>query len=147
MDSSRFRTRARELRAFAERLAPLAKRPDRVTAADVQQAADLATKAADSLDELLAATPPGCECRQIETDNYSYLDYAESCRHHRQYYILGKKLGADYDALKKTLKDETRLKLIAAALSGTPTPMDVEPVVARAIKIADEAIRQLTESA
>lgn len=155
MDRDRFRSRARELRAFADRMTPLAKMPDRATAADLQLAADLATKAADSLDELLKARPPGCNCRLIEDDNYSYLDYAESCIHHRQYHLLREKLKADYAQMEKKLKNETRMKLIAAVLSGTATPMDhrdlpvagIEPVVERAIAIADEVIRQITGTA
>ena len=152
MDRDRFRNRARELRAFADRMGPLAKMPDRVTAADLQLAADLAAKAADSLDELLKARPAGCNCRLIEDDNYSYLDYAESCLHHRQYYLLREQLKADYAKMERKLKNEVRMKLVAAALSGTATPMDhrdlpiagVEPVVERAIAIADEAIRRIT---
>lgn len=152
MDRDRFRTRARELRAFAERMTPLAKMPDRATSADLQLAADLATKAADSLDELLKARPPGCNCRLIEDDNYSYLDYAESCLHHRQYHLLREKLKADYAKMEKALKNETRMKLVAAALSGSA---GIEPkelldhqgqLVQNAIAIADEVIRQITEA-
>ncbi len=153
MDRERFRSRARELRAFAERMTPLAKMPDRATGADLQLAADLATKAADSLDELLKAKPPGCNCRLIEDDNYSYLDYAESCLHHRQYFFLREKLKADYAKMEKALKNEVRMKLVAAALSGSAglEPKDLldhqDQLVQNAIMIADEVIRQLTEVA
>lgn len=153
IDRDRFRGRARELRAFAERMAPLAKMPDRVTAADLQLAADLATKAADHIDELVSAKPPGCICRHIQDDNYSYLDYAEGCLHHRQYYFLREQLKADYKKMEKALKSEVRMKLVAAALSSTALPLDsrdipqagVGTVVERAIAIADEAIRRITQ--
>ena len=152
MDRDRFRTRARELRAFADRMTPLAKMPERATAADLQLAADLATKAADSLDELLKARPPGCVCRLIEDDNYSYLDYAEGCIHHRQYYLLREKLKADYAKMEKLLKNEVRMKLVATALAGSASlpeedSPDNDDIAKRAIAIADEVIRQITEIA
>lgn len=162
MDRDRFRNRARELRAFAERMTPLAKMPDRATGADLQLAADLTVKAADTLDELIKATPPGCECRHIKDDGYDYLDYAESCRHHRQYYLLREQLKADYAKMEKALKNEARMKLVAAALSGTAASFNsrdtpqaqgagwtsitghaAEKVVERAIAIADETLRQI----
>lgn len=149
-DRHRFSRRARELRAFAERMVPLAKMPDRVTAADIQLAAALATKAASDLDELVSAKPTGCICRHVQDDNYSYLDYAEECLHHRQYYFLREKLKADYAKMEKALKNEVRMKLVAAALSGTAIipeedAPDREDMVKHAIKIADETIRRITE--
>lgn len=146
MDLDRFRTRERELRALAERVAPLEKMLDRVTAADLKLVTDLATKAADSFNELLKADPPGCTCRLIETDNYSYLDYAESCRHHRQYHRLREELKEGYARMEKALKNEVRLKLVAAALTGTASSITTQSdaaVVERAFAIADEAIRQI----
>lgn len=147
MDRDRFSGRVRELRAFAERMTALAKMSDRVTSADVQLAADLAGKAADSIDELVKARPSGCICRQIDNDNYSYLDYAEGCLHHRQYYLLRGQLKADFAKMEKALKNEARMKLVSAALAGTAgmAPHDqVGDFVARAIAIADEAIRTIT---
>ena len=146
-DRHRFSRRASELRAFADRMGPLAKMPDRATSADLQLAADLAKKAADDLDELVKATPSGCVCRRIENDNYSYLDYHEECLHHRQYYFLREQLKADYAKMEKALKNEVRMKLVAAALSGAAIPLDARDVVERAITIADETIRQITETA
>ena len=147
MDRHRFSRRAHELRAFADRIGPLAKMPDRATSADIQLAADLATKAAADLEELIAATPAGCVCRRIENDNYSYLDYVESCIHHRQYYLLREQLKADYQKLERVLKNEARMKLVAASLSGTAVlPSNVEgDLAARAISIADETIRRIME--
>lgn len=152
MDRDRFRNRADELRAFAERMTPLTKMPDRVTAADLQLAVDLANKAANHIDELVKATPPGCICRRIDNDNYSYLDYAEACIHHRQYYFLREELKRDYQKMETALKAEVRMKLIAAALGGTATPLDardipqagVGTVVERAIELADETIRRIS---
>ena len=149
MDKGRFRNRARELRAFADRMAPLAKMPDRATAADLQLAADLATKAADSLDELLKARPAGCNCRLIEDDNYSYLDYAESCLHHGALFLREKQLKEGYAKAERALKNEMRMRLVAAALSGTAAVrlvtgvVPAERVVERAVAIADEEIRQI----
>jgi hypothetical protein len=134
-------------------MAPLAKMPDRATSADIQLAADLATKAASDLDELVKATPPGCICRRIENDNYSYLDYAEDCIHHRQYYFLREQLKADYAKMEKVLKNEVRMKLVAAALSGTAGMEAKEDQIGRnafvenALEIADAAIRRITETA
>lgn len=158
MDRDRFRTRARELRAFAERMAPLAKMPDRVTGADLQLAAELANKAAASLDELLEARLPGCICRLIENDNYSYLDYAEACRHHGSLFAQERQLKEGYTKAEKALKNEARMKLVAAALTGAATRHDtseapagwtsvtgpaVETVVERAITIADATIKRI----
>ena len=148
-DRHRFSRRATELRAFAERMIPLAKMPDRATSADIQLAADLATKAASDLDELAAATPTGCICRRIECDNYSYLNYAEACVHHRQLYVLSEKLKTDYAKMEKALKDEVRMKLVAAALSGSailPRTADLEHYAKQAVEIADEAIRRITRA-
>ncbi len=129
----------------------LAKVPDRATAADIQLAADLAKKAATDLDDLVKAQPAGCLCRLIENDNYSYLDYHEACIHHRQYWHLREKLKADYAALEKTLKDETRMRLVVAALTGTagiPANEDDrggDQLVLRAIDIANETLRRIAE--
>jgi hypothetical protein len=163
MDRHRFSNLARTLRAFAERMSPLMKMPERVTVADLQLAADLTTKAAEHLDELVEATPPGCVCRHIKDDGYDYLDYAESCRHHGRYYRLSEKLKADYAKMENALKNETRMKLVAAALAGTAAPMVTDAaapegwtsvtgpttstLVERAIAIADEAIRRIAGAA
>ena len=134
-------------------MGPLAKMPDRATGADIQLAADLAAKAASDLDELVAATPAGCVCRRIENDNYSYLDLAEDCIHHRQYYLLREKLKEDYAKMERALKNEARMKLVAAVLSGTAgMPSDVDDLndgdlAKRAIAIADETIRRIMETA
>ena len=119
--------------------------PDRATSADIQLAADLATKAADDLEELIAATPAGCVCRRIENDNYSYLDYVESCIHHRQYYLLREQLKADYQKLEGVLKNEVRMKLVIAALQAQTVRSNEpdESMAKLAIKLADEVLRQL----
>jgi hypothetical protein len=144
-DRHRFSRRATELRAFADRIEPLAKMPDRATCADIQLAADLAKQAANDLDELVKATPPGCICRRIENDYYSYLDYAEECIHHRQYYFLREQLKADYAKMEQALKNETRLKLVIAALQAQTVHSNdpVERMAKLAIELADEVLRQL----
>ena len=157
MDRHRFSRRAAELRAFAERMGPLAKMPDRATGADLQLAADLANKAADDLDELVKATPPGCICRRIENDNYSYFDYHEDCIHHRHYYHLSEKLKADYAKMEKALKDGPRMRVILATLTGAALSgmgsdevehqVKVESRVYSARALADEVVRRLTEIA
>lgn len=144
-DRHRFSRRASELRAFADRMIPLAQMPDRATGADLQLAADLATKAAADLDELAKATPPGCVCRRMQDDNYDYLDYAETCLHHRQLYVLRERVKADYAKMEKALKNEVRLKLVAAALSGAASMSQLEQsFVDNAVALADEAIRRIT---
>lgn len=149
MDRDRFRSTARELRTFAEKMSSLAKMPDRVNADDVKLAAELTTKAAERIDELLHAELPGCICRRIDNDNY--LSYAESCVHHASLFALERDLKRGYAKMAMVLKEEVRLKLIAAALSGTASsysmsPPPGPPVVERAIAIADATIRQLTEA-
>jgi hypothetical protein len=156
-DQHRFGRRANELRAFAERIAPLAKMPDRATGADLQLAAELANKAASDLDELVAATPPGCICRLIEDDNYSYLDYAEACRYHGQLYTLREDLKARHEKMVKALKNETRMRIVLAALTGaalTNTSADkvehdakIAGRVGNALDLADEVLKQITETA
>jgi hypothetical protein len=158
MDRDRFRNRSRELRAFAERMAPLAKMPERATSADLQLAADLVVKGADSIDELVKARPSGCICRTIDRDDYSYLDYAEACLHHGGLFVRERDLKEGYAKMEKALKNEVRMKLVAAALSGAAVSIDpsldpeqeedlkadVETAVGRAIAIADETIRRIT---
>lgn len=54
-----------------------------------------------------------------------------------------------YAKITQALKNETRMKLVAAALSGTSggQPIaQVGTVVERAIAIADEALRRITEA-
>lgn len=148
MDRGRFHKRAVQLVHCAQLFKDLAAMPDRTTEKDCCQAADLMTNAANDLDELIKATPPGCICRRIEHDNYSYLDYAESCLHHRQLYHLSEKLKADYAKAERTLKNEVRLRLITAVLSGTAGANVLNEIyegdvayVKRAIAIADETLR------
>lgn len=148
MDKERFQKRARELRAFDERMRSLVKMPDRATGADLQLAADLVANAAADLEELLRAQLPGCTCCRIQDDNYDYLVYAEDCRHHRHGFLREQQLKADYAKAEKKLKDEVRMSLVRAALSGTatlPAMADLHSCVERAIQIADETIRQITQ--
>ena len=151
-DRHRFSKRSRELNERARLVDDLARMPDRATENDFRQAADLMRGAASDLDELASATPTGCVCRRIENDNYSYLDYHEECLHHRQYYFLREKLKEDYAKMEKALKDEARMKLVAAALSGSAgmAPNDVRELSTFAenvLEIADSVIRQITETA
>ena len=152
MDRHRFGKRARELNDRAKIVEDLARMPDRATENDFRQASDLMRGAASDLDELVKATPPGCICRRIEHDNYSYLDYAEACVHHRQLYVLSEKLKADYAKMERALKDEARMKLVAAALAGTAglepqTNHQRNHYAERALLIADDVIRRITETA
>lgn len=151
IDRDRFRARVRELRALADRMTPLAAMPDRATGADLRLAADLAKKAADSLVELLEVPLPGCICRLIETDNYSYRDYAEGCQHHGSLFKQERQLKEDYQKMERSLKDEARMKIITAALTGTAVTTEdyggKVRAVDRAIAIADEAIHRITETA
>lgn len=145
MDRDRYRKRAHDLHGCAQLIKDLTRVPDRATEADFRQVADLMTDAANDLNELIKATPPGCICRRIENDNYSYLDYAEGCLHHRQLYALSESLKADYIRMEKALKDEARMRLIAAALTGSAVnPQNTSiGAVKYAIAIADEALQQV----
>jgi hypothetical protein len=147
MDRHRFSKRAHDLRGCAQLIKDLTRVPDRATEKDFRQAADLMTGAASDLDELVKATPPGCVCRRIENDNYNYLDYAEACLHHRQLYTLRESLKAEYAKMERVLKNEARLKLVAAALTGAALALDldVDDVTKRAVWIADEAIRRIAQ--
>lgn len=150
MDKERFRKRSNELRVDAERLGQLGKMPDRVTDKDLRDASNLMLYASMDLDELLKAQLPGCVCRRIQDDNYDYLDYDESCRHHRQLCHLREHLKAEYAKMEKALKDEARMSVVRAALSGTATLSgmdDLQSYVERAIQIADEVVRQIVERA
>jgi hypothetical protein len=106
--------------------------------------------AATDLDDLVKASLPGCVCLRIQDDNYDYLDSSEDCRHHAQLHHLRESLKADYTKMEKALKNETRLKLVTAALEGSAmqssTTDYVNQHVSQAIAIADEAIRRLTET-
>ena len=151
----RFNKRIDQLNEGAQLIEDLARMPDRATEKDFRQASDLMRGAASDLVELVKAPLMGCVCQRVENDNYSYLDYAESCVHHRQLYALREKLREDYAKMEKELKNEVRMKLVVAALSGTAVPLDSRDtptagsalVVARALAIADEALRQITEIA
>ena len=147
MDRSQARSRARDLRLRGEEFRKLVGMPDRAKAEDFKAAAEVMLKAADSIDALLDDNLPGCVCRHIESDNYSYLDYAESCRHHGGLYRQIAELKKSYEKTEKKLKDEARMSIVRATLSGTadmPATLTVQGFVARAIEIADETLRQLT---
>lgn len=147
MDRHRFSDRQRKLLAEVDKLISLKKMTDRVTVDDLNRWAELMQLAAGDLRELVEANLPGCICRRIENDNYSYLDYAESCRHHGSLFHMQAELKKRYELAEKKLKDEVRMSIVREALSGTvdmPTTLTVQGLVTRAIEIADEAIRQLT---
>jgi hypothetical protein len=144
MDKEHFRKRSNELRVNAERLGQLGKMPDRVTDKDLRDASNLMLYAAMDLDELLKAQLPGCVCRRVQDDYLDYLDYAESCRHHRHLCHLRDHLKAEYAKMEKALKDEVRMSLVRAALSGAALS-DVNIAVERALMIADETLRQIAK--
>jgi|HubBroStandDraft_6_1064221.scaffolds.fasta_scaffold865195_1 hypothetical protein len=151
MDRSQARSRARDLRLCGEEFRKLMDMPDRAKANDFRVAAEAMLKAADSIDALLDDNLPGCVCRHIENDNYSYLDYAESCRHHGGLYRQIAELKKSYEKTEKKLKDEARMSLVRAALTGAATATDgrlgpTPRIVGNAISIADEAIHQIVES-
>lgn len=149
----RFSKRTRELNERAQLLEDLARTPELAPAGCFSRTADLMRGAASDLDELVKATPPGCICRRVNNDNYSYLDYAEECLHHRQLYALSARLKADYARMERALKDETRMKLVVATLSGAATSMAAQAehlhgaFVENALTLADEVIRRITEIA
>lgn len=148
MDRHRFSKRSRELYERAKMIEDLGKMPDRAVELDFRQAAEMMRGAATDLEELVKAELPGCVCRRIDRDDYSYLDYSLECRHHHQLQFLTEKLKADYAKMEKTLKDEARMKLVTAALAGTaslsPLDHDPEQIMINAIGIANGVIYRLT---
>lgn len=146
MTTDRCRRRVRELREASQLVKDLARVPDRATEKDFRQVADLMADAATDLEELIQASPPGCLCRRVQTDNYAYLDYAEGCLHHRQLFVLCEKLKADYEKAERALKNEVRLKLVVAALTGAAArpAQDCESLVEQADALAEAAIRRIT---
>jgi hypothetical protein len=153
MDRDRYRKRVHELHSCAQLVNDLTRVPDRATEKDLRQASDLMTGAATDINDLIKTQPPGCICQRVENDNYNYLDYAEGCLHHRDLYRTREALKANYEKRERALKDEVRLRLVEMTLSGTAMSPDMDDgtnraiVVKRAIAIADEALRQITEAA
>ena len=148
MDRHRFSSRVRELKERAKLVEDLGRVPDRAKEKDFRDLADLLKKTASDIEELVDAKLPGCICRRIDHDDYSYLVYATECRHHHQLHVLTEKLKADYAKMEKTLKDDARMKLVAAALAGTaslsPLDHDPEQIMINAIGIANGVIYRLT---
>lgn len=153
MDRDRFRKRAADLRSCADLVERLTRVPDRATRKDFEQVSDLMTGAATDIEKLIKAEPPGCVCRRIQDNDYDYLEYNEGCLHHRQLYLVREKLKADYERLEKKLKDEPRMRLLAAVLSDSldktsaPRLQPAAIVVDEALTIVDEAIRRLAGDA
>ena len=147
MDRHRFSSRVRELKERAKLVEDLGRIPDRAKEKDFRDLGELLKKTASDIEELVDAKLPGCICRRIDHDDYSYLVYATECRHHHQLHALTEKCKADYAKMEKTLKDEARMKLVTSALTGTAcmAPQDLPGFANNAIAIADETIARLTE--
>lgn len=153
MDRNRLLERAKDLRACAELIGSLTQMPDRAAQKDFQRAGNLMEGAAGDLETLVRAQLPGCICHRIQGEDYDYLDYAEGCLHHRQLYTTRERLKADYAKMEEALKNEARMRLVTAALSGSTGHRDprdtltqyAKNVVERAITIADETIRQIVK--
>ena len=148
MDRHRFSQRKIDITNCAKLIEDLSRMPDRATEKDLKQAAELMRGAACDLSELFNADLPGCVCRRIDHDNYSYLDYTESCRHHASLYKQQENLKANNTKMEKALKNEARMMLVASALTGTAcmAPQDLAGFANNAIAIADEGIARLTEA-
>ena len=150
IDRDRFRKRAHNLQSCAQLIKDLTRVPDRATEKDFRQAADLMTDAANDIKELIKATPPGCICRRIQDNDYDYLDYEEGCQHHRQLYLIREGLKADYAKMERALKNETRMRILLAVLTGAaalPPAYAGSILIERAIALTDETLRQITEAA
>ena len=147
---SEFRQRQHELNEHVQLFAKLSQMPERLTEKDLQRAIYLMSRAAEDLGRLMDARLPGCVCRRIEDENYSRLVYEKTCTHHSSLFHQEKALEEGYAKAEKALKDEARMKLVAAALSGaaglceTTNDLDDEDLAKRAISIADETIRRIT---
>lgn len=148
MERHRFSNRVRELKERAKLVEDLGRVPDRAKEKDFRDLAELLRKTASDIEELVDAKLPGCICRRIDHDDYSYLVYATECRHHHQLHFMTEKVKADYAKMEKTLKDEARMKLVATALTGTASlaVQDLPSFSRNAIAIADETIARLTET-
>jgi len=144
----RFRKRAKDLRACAELVGNLKQLPERVAPKDFEQVVDLMAGAASDIEMLVKSRPIGCICRCIEGENFDYFDYVEGCFHHSQLYQLRETLKADYAKMERALKNEARMKLVAAALAGAATLPNytAHDYAKRAVEIADETIRRITET-
>lgn len=144
---SGFRQRQHELNEHVQLFAKLSPMPERLTEKDLQRAIYLMSRAAEDLGALLDARLPGCTCRRIEDDNYSRLIYEKTCTHHSSLYHQEKTLEERYAKAEKTLKDEARMKLITAAISGAAfqVPQDAGLFSRNALEIADDVIRRLLE--
>jgi hypothetical protein len=143
MTTNRYHSHMNELRKQATLLKSLAPLSERVSAKDLLGAVDAMQLAASALEELIRARPEGCVCDLIDD---RYLSYAESCTHHGHLHVLLEALKAEYVKLEKTLKDETRLKLIAGALAGTAGLEPKQAIAKQAIAVADEVLKQLTDA-
>ena len=141
MTTNRYHHHMNELRTQASLLNTLAKVPERASEKDLLGASDTMFLAASALDALMRARPEGCVCDLIDD---RYLAYHASCVHHGHLHVTLEALKAEYTKLEKTLKDETRLKLIAGALAGTAGLEPSATLAKKAIEIADEVIRQVT---
>jgi hypothetical protein len=144
----RFRDRANDLQKQADQLAMIAKIPNHATFANLNEAADLLTKAAEDIKELTQAKLPGCVCPYEGVLDHNYASYVEHCPHHRDLFLIRQRLKEQYAWMEKALKNEVRMGLVRAALTGA-AESSVAPnrIVAFAILIADEAIRQIGERA
>ena len=74
--------------------------------------------AAADLGRLMNARLPGCICRRIEDEHYSRLVYEKTCTHHSSLFHQEKSLEEGYAKAEKVLKDEPRMRVIIAALTG-----------------------------
>lgn len=134
-----------KLDAHAKELYQLSGMIERLTKADVAKAAKSLEEAARALEDLMKGELPGCTCRLVENDNYSYLDWNENCRHHRGLWLFQSESKKKYDEALKKLKNELRVKLVAELIGGLARGdgQGAKHLVARAIELADETIAQL----
>lgn len=132
-----------KLDAHAKELYQLSGMIERLTKADVAKAAKSLEEAARALEDLMKGELPGCTCRTIDNDNYSYLDYNETCRHHRGLWLFQNESKKKYDEAHKKLKHELRIKLVTEIVGRSPSGLSDEETVERALRLADKTIEGL----
>jgi hypothetical protein len=114
------RARVHEIMQIAERFQILASMPDHVTRADIEQAVSALRDSALKISFLIEATPVGCTCPRTEREDRStFIDrYDPECRHHGRLHALEERGNKLYEDTRQKLKNEVRIQLVAAALTG-----------------------------
>lgn len=142
-----------KLTARARELESLVSMPHRVLSKDVEGASAALNEAADGMRQLMAGELPGCTCRRIDKDDYSYLNYDEKCRDHGNLWAQTTALKKRYEELHAKLTDELRIRIVSEVISslaatqkcpsGLALALWAEDLAEQASAVADAAIAEL----